>query len=205
MKKMLAVFTVALLLMGTSFAQVNISGGFLGGLNLGSISVDPTPSGADFSNLTGFGAGGVLNFGFAGGFAIQVEPMYIQHGTKFTQNSTEYKYKVNYIDVPVMFIYTFASGQGQVEPYIMAGPVLGIRLSAKETNGAEVDIKDQIKSTNFGGTFGAGVRIPAGMNIIFIEGRYAIGFSDINNSGSTETIKTKDIQAFVGIMFPFGS
>ncbi len=207
MKKTILLLGVSLLFSVSSIAQVKVSGGFLGGLNLGNVSVDPTPSGVDFSNLTGFGAGGVLNFGFAGGFAIQVEPMYIQHGAKVNDNGSEFKDKVNYIDVPVMFIYTFATGQGQVEPYVMAGPVLGIRLSAKETNGTEVDIKDYIKSTNFAGTFGAGVRIPAGMNIIFIEGRYTIGFSDISNGFAPAgyTLKTKDIQAFVGILFPFGS
>ncbi len=206
MKKLLAVFTVALLLMGSSFAQVKISGGFLGGLNLGNVSVDPTPTGVDFNNLTGFGAGGVLNFEFSGGFEIQVEPMYIQNGSKISSGGMEEKIKINYIDVPVLLMYTFATGEGQIEPYVMAGPVWGLRLSAKETNGTEVDIKDEIKGNNLGGTFGAGIKIPAGMNRIFIEGRYTIGFSDINDGFATGyTIKTKGIQVFAGILFPFGS
>ncbi len=206
MKKALVLFVVSFLLVGSSFAQVKISGGVLGGLNLANVTVDPTPTGIDFSNLTGFAAGGVLNFEFTGGFGIQVEPMYIQNGAKVSSGSIEEKIKVNYIDIPVIFMYTFATGQGEVEPYVMAGPVLGIRLSAKETNGSEVDIKDYTKGSNFGGTFGAGVKIPVGMNRIFIEGRYTIGFSDINNGIATNTtIKTKGIQVLAGITFPFGS
>jgi hypothetical protein len=206
MKKALVLFVVSFLLVGSSFAQVKISGGVLGGLNLANVTVDPTPTGIDFSNLTGFAAGGVLNFEFTGGFGIQVEPMYIQNGAKVSSGSIEEKIKVNYIDIPVILMYTFATGQGEVEPYVMAGPVLGIRLSAKETNGGEVDIKDYTKGSNFGGTFGAGVKIPVGMNRIFIEGRYTIGFSDINNGIATNTtIKTKGIQVLAGITFPFGS
>ena len=206
MKKALVLFVVSLLIAGSSFAQVKISGGVLAGLNMGNVKVDPTPTGTDFSNLTGFAAGAVLNFEFAGGFGIQVEPMYIQNGSKVTDNGTEIKIKANYIDVPAMLMYTFATGEGQVEPYVMAGPVLGIRLSAKETDGGEVDIKDYTKSTNFSGTFGAGVRIPVGMNRIFVEGRYTIGFTDINNNFAPGyTIKTKGLSFFAGITFPFGA
>ena len=206
MKKALILFVVSFLLIGSSFAQVKISGGVLAGLNLANLTVDPTPTGVDFNNLTGFAAGGVLNFEFAGGFGIQVEPMYIQNGSKVSENGSEIKIKANYLDIPVILMYTFATGQGEVEPYIMAGPVLGVRLSAKETNGGEVDIKDYTKGTNFAGTFGAGVKIPAGMNRIFIEGRYTIGFTDVQNGFATGyTIKTKGIQVLAGITFPFGS
>ena len=132
--------------------------------------------------------------------------MYIQNGAKVSDNGTEYKIKTNYIDVPAMLMYTFSIGQGAVEPYIMAGPVWGLRLSAKEADGYESDIKDYIKGTNLGGTFGAGVKIPAGINKIFIEGRYTIGFSDINNGYRPGyTLKTKGLALFAGITFPFGS
>jgi Outer membrane protein beta-barrel domain len=205
MKKALVLLVVSFLIAGSSFAQVKISGGVLAGLNMANVKVDPTPAGVDFSNLTGFAVGGVLNFEFAGGFGIQVEPMYIQNGAKVSSGGTEAKIKANYIDIPAMLVYTFATGQGQVEPYVMAGPVLGIRLSAKETDGSDVDIKDFIKSTNFSGTFGAGVKIPVGMNRVFVEGRYTIGFSDINNGFAPGyTIKTKGLAFFAGITFPFG-
>jgi opacity protein-like surface antigen len=208
MKKALVLLVVSFLIAGSSFAQVKISGGVLGGLNLANATIDPTPSGADLSNLTGFGVGGVLNFDFAGGIGLHFEPMYIQNGVKLSSGTLEEKFKANYIEVPAIVTYTFATGEGQVEPYIMAGPVLGIRLSAKlvDPTGAEADYKDNIKSTNFGGTFGAGVKVPVGMNTIFVEGRYTIGFTNINNfPGDNTTIKTKNISFFAGITFPFGS
>jgi hypothetical protein len=207
MKKALVLLVVSFLIAGSSFAQVKISGGVLAGVNMANAKVDPEPpAGVDLSNLTGFAAGGVLNFEFTGGFGIQVEPMYIQNGVKINDNGSESKIKVNYIDVPVLLMYTFATGQGEVEPYVMAGPVLGIRLSAKATDGTDTDIKDFVKSSNFSGTFGAGVKIPVGMNKIFVEGRYTIGFSDINNGlFPNYTLKTKGLAFFAGITFPFGS
>ncbi len=208
MKKTLLLLGISLLFSVSSFAQVKISGGILGGVNLATISMDPTPANMDLSNLTGFGAGGVLNFAFSEGFGIKAEPMYLQTGTKVTSGGLEAKLKVNYINVPVMFTYTFGTGSNQLQPYIMAGPSLGIKLNATsvDPNGNETDYKDNIKSTNFVATFGAGINIAAGKNVIFLEGRYSLGLSNVNNiSSDPTTVKTKEIQVFGGIMFPFGS
>ena len=209
MKKLLFVIAFCTIFAVTSLAQVKISGGVLGGLNLANVTVDPEPAGVTFDNLTGFGFGGVLNFGFSGGFAVKVEPMYLQKGNKYSGSGFEGKTKGAYFEVPVLLIYSF--GAGEVQPYFLAGPSIGFVLSAKDefTFGGtttETDIKDDIKSTDFGVIFGAGVSIPAGNNSFFIEGRYSLGLSDINNvSGSTTKIKTTGIQIFAGITFPFGN
>lgn len=217
MKKLLSIFVVSILLLGSSFAQVKISGGVLGGLNLANLSFDPEPTGVSIDNLTGFGAGGVLNFEFVGGFNIQAEPMYLQTGAKTTASGVDVKLKINYISIPVLFIYTFQTGVNQVQPYIFAGPSLGFTASATLNVSAgglsvDYDMKDSVKTTDFSGVFGAGVNIPVGMNTVFIEGRYSLGFTDINNTttslvgnGSSVTVKTKGIQFFAGIRFPFGS
>jgi hypothetical protein len=220
MKKSFLYLTVSLLLIGSSFSQVKISGGILGGLNLANVTVDPDPG--NLNTLTGFGAGGVLNFEFAGGFCIQAEPMYLQAGTKtsITEQgiTVDVKLKADYISIPVLFMYVFQTGENQVQPFIFAGPSLGFLMSAKMSAeatsggvsaGTDVDVKDSLKTTDFGAIFGAGVNIPAGGNTIFLEGRYSLGLSDINNSpatfGTGTTIKTKGIQFFAGIRFPFGS
>ena len=206
MKKLHLLLVVSFLFAFSTFAQVKISGGILGGVNLANASVDPPLTGVDLNNLTGYAFGGILNFEFIGGVGIQVEPMYIQNGVKLSAGTMEAKFKVNYIEVPAILTYTFASGAGPVEPYILAGPVFGIRLSANyiDENGNEQDLKDQTKSTNFGGTFGAGVKIHLGMNSIFVEGRYTIGFTDINNDPTDLTvIKSKGLGFFAGLTFPF--
>ena len=208
MKKALLLLTVSFLFICSSFAQVKISGGVLGGLNLAnaSLSLDLSGTGASKDNLTGFGAGAVVTFEFPGGFGIQAEPMYIQNGVKLSGQGVEEKIKLNYIEIPAILTYTFDTGQAQAEPYLMAGLVLGLRTSAKVSSGGnEVDIKDLTKSSNFGGTFGAGVKIPVGMNKIFVEGRYTIGFQDVlDTPNATFTLKTRGLAFFAGITFPFG-
>lgn len=208
MKKMLFVLAVSLFLLSSSFAQVKISGGVLAGLNLANASVDPQQTGVDYGTLTGFAFGGVLNFDFTGGFGLKVEPMYIQKGVKLSAGANEAKIKANYIDIPAMFVYTFATGAGQVEPYLMAGPSFGILLSATQSfNGNDTDIKSTTSSTDFGATFGGGAKFPVGKNRVFVEARYSLSFSNANNDANNPgaSIKNKGIEIFAGFTFPFGS
>ncbi len=72
------------------------------------------------------------------------------------------------------------------------------------------------KSTDFGLGFGAGVSFPAGNNSMFIEGRYALGLTDVAKAGVVEgmggqltvdddvDIKTGGILLMAGITFPLG-
>ena len=97
----------------------------------------------------------------------------------------------------------FAFGSGDTKPYVMAGPTFGYLLSAKQD---ETDIKDDVKSIDFGLTFGGGVSLPMGNNTVFVEGRYTLGLSDINDDSGPDAdkIKTKGIQIMAGITFSLG-
>jgi opacity protein-like surface antigen len=203
-------------------AQVRL--GVIGGLNLADISYDPGLS-PDLSKFTGFGAGGVVQIRLAENLALQLEPMYLQKGAKLEgsfgdvefDSSLSYnvnvKMKLNYLEVPAML--KLAVGTGATKPYFMAGPVIGFRLSAKQTGSISVssfnveideDFKDQTKSIDFGFGFGAGVSFPAGNNAIFVQGRYALGLTNINDDpeDSETKIKTNGIQVMAGITFPLG-
>ncbi len=201
MKKMsvlvMALFTLITVL--SANAQVNF--GVIGGLNLANVSFDPDPDGVDLSNRTGFGIGGVLSFGLGETLALQLEPMFLQKGAKATvQGFGETELKSSYIEVPAML--KFAFGSSDTKPYVIAGPTIGYLLSAKQD---ETDIKDDVKSIDFGLTFGGGVSLPMGNNTVFVEGRYSLGLSDINDDSSDDTkIKTKGIQIMAGFTFPLG-
>ncbi len=203
MKKMiiLAVAMFTLITVLPANAQVNL--GVVGGLNLAKVSFDPDPDGVDLSNRTAFGIGGVLNFGLGETLALQLEPMFLQKGAKATgQGITgETELKASYIEVPAML--KFAFGSGDTKPYVIAGPTIGYLLSAKQD---ETDIKDDVKSIDFGLTFGGGVSLPMGNNTVFVEGRYSFGLADINDDSDPDAdkIKTKGIQIMAGITFPLG-
>lgn len=44
----------------------------------------------------------------------------------------------------------------------------------------------------------------AGGNLVFVEGRYTTGFTDINDSSSGEEVKTRGFQILGGVTFPIG-
>lgn len=204
MKRKSVVF-IAMLVLAAIPATAQHRIGFIGGLNLANVSVDPEETGIDYSNRTAFGGGGVLDLRLAENIALQLEPMFLQKGTKVSDGSDEVKVKLSYIEVPALL--KFMLGQSSTRPYIMAGPSVGFRLSAKISNGGEIDIKEVIKSTDFGLDFGAGISFPAGNNAIFVEGRYGLGLSNINDDREDPNtdVKNKGIQFMAGITFPLGS
>ena len=203
MKKM-SVFLVLLLTLSMvlpASAQVHV--GVFGGLNRANLSFDET----DLSSRTAFGFGGVLDYGLGESIALHFEPVFLQKGAEAKEEDgfdSEFTFKLTYLEVPVMLKYAF--GTNDTKPYVIAGPTIGFNLSAKATAGSEEqDLKDDIKSIDFGLGFGAGVSIPTGNNSIFVEARYALGLTDINGAPNPEfSIKTKGIQIFAGITFPLG-
>ena len=74
-----------------------------------------------------------------------------------------------------------------------------------------VDLKDQTKSVEFGVGFGGGVRVPMGNYQVFVEARYALGLTKVNDPAdetdplSEVDIKTKGIQVFAGFVIPVGA
>lgn len=180
--------------------------GIVGGLNLANVNVDPNlEPGLDLKNLTAFGIGGVLDLRLTENFDLHLEPMYLQKGTQLEAAGQTGKFKASYVELPVLF--RVALGSSTVRPYLIAGPTVGLLLSAKSSDGtSEEDIKDQIKDIDFGLDFGAGVSFPAGNNSIFMEGRYALGLSNINDDSQDPTdINNKGIRIMGGITFPLGS
>lgn len=204
-------------------AQVKL--GVIGGVNIANLNgedVDGTK--IDFSSCTTFGVGGVLDIGLSENVALRFEPMYLQKGAEFNVTddpdfgSATFSSKAGYLEVPVLLKISF--GTSATRPYLMAGPTIGFNLSSKfELSAlgfsAEIDADKITKSTDFGLAFGAGVSFPAGTSSIFVEGRYALGLSDIVEAGTLElmgellefedvNIKTRGIQIMGGITFPLG-
>ncbi|MCH6560605.1 PorT family protein [candidate division KSB1 bacterium] len=128
----------------------------------------------------------------------------MQKGATVKEAGEEDKLEAAYIEVPAMIKFPF--GSGDTKPYVMVGPTVGYLLSAKvKDDMEEQDIKDDVKNFDFGLAFGGGVSLPMGNNTVFVEGRYSLGLSDINDDPNDDTkIKTKGIQIMAGITFPLG-
>jgi len=207
------------------FTQTNKIG-LVGGLNFGNVDISPSLGDeVDLGYRTGFAFGGALYIAFSPTFGLQVEPTYMQKGSKVTikedNDRLEGTLKANYIDIPVLFKIDLS--QGNTQPYVMAGLDVGLRLGKVNLvydkiviDGMDVtslipenEREDELptKSTDLGVNFGAGVQFPVGKNHIFIEGQYNLGLVDVANETSDDEeieVKTKGIQIKLGFIFPLG-
>jgi len=213
MKKSSVLLVVFLVLGMIMSANAQVHFGVLGGVNLANVSIDPMPEeGMEFSNLTCFGFGAVLDYYLSESIALHLEPMYLQKGTKYGMTIEGFgevggEMNATYIEIPVMLKFEF--GANNVRPYIMGGPTIGYNLSAEmkmsfEGEEETEDMKETIKDFDYGVVFGGGVSMQMGDNTFFVEGRYSLGLANINDDpdDTDTTIKNKGIQVFAGITFP---
>jgi hypothetical protein len=165
--------------------------GVKAGLNLANVNGDDV---SDNSSRLSFHVGGFAEIKLDDKFAIQPELVYSVQGTKIDVGASEdLVYDLQYINVPVMAKY-YATEQLSLE----VGPQIGFLTSAKaKFDGDSQDIKDTLKSTDFGVNFGAGYNftenISAGL-------RYNLGLSNIADADGAD-VKNSVLSLSVGYKF----
>jgi hypothetical protein len=184
-------------------AQAQAPGfGIKGGMTLANLTGDT--EGLD--SKTGFMIGGFAAFPMGESMSLQPEIYYVEKGAKETVQvgvgeavrNVDVKYKLNYIDIPILFKYTMA-GEG-ARLHLLAGPSIGFNTTAKITaEGQEEDFKDFIKSTDFGLVFGAGVNFQK----FLVEARYNLGLTNINDDPEfpDDSVKNSAWNFLVGFNF----
>lgn len=208
--KQIFLCVVALATFGFSQAQ-EIKYGAKVGLNLATLNGDVE----DVKSLIGAHLGGFVEIKITDKFAFQPELLYSMQGakTEYSESepgysySSEEKYKLGYLNLPLMAKY-FATEK----LFIEAGPQIGFLMSAKydfkeietfmgdtETFSGDIDIKDNLKSIDFGLNFGLGYEFTQN---IFASARYNVGLSDINDvEGSNVKIQNGVFQFSFGYKF----
>ncbi len=210
MKKLLLFAAVAVF----AFTNVNaqeVKYGVKAGVNFASIGGDSF-EGVSTSSLTAFHVGGVAEIVISEKFSVQPELLYSSQGGKreysetdgdFTFSATE-DVKLDYISLPIMAKYYVAEGFS-----IEAGPQISFLTSAKvdfeetfegQTESGSEDIKDSVKSTDFGLGIGAGYKMDSGLNFAL---RYNLGLSNANDGEGSDEFKNQNnvFQVSVGYMF----
>lgn len=193
MKKLILSGVLAIGTMLAVQAQ-NVTFGVKGGLNISKLtSLD------DSKTLAGFNAGGLINIGLNKSWAIQPEVVYSTQGTKTSSSifwglgNISSTAKLSYVNIPVMVQYTIAEAF-----YVEAGPQLGILASAKlKVNDHTTDIKDNMKSIDFGLGFGCGYNFEMGLGI---NARYNFGLTNVFDS---DNVDHKNSVAQVGLSYRF--
>lgn len=201
--------------------------GVLGGVNFADLNIkDGRGELENVSTRNAFGAGAMVELQLGQNFSLQLQPMYLQKGGALLQNQPdpeEINFEMSFIEVPLFLKVQFGE---QIRPYIMGGPAVGFLLSStleSEIGGLLFagDIEHITRKVDLGLGLGAGVSIPVGSSSIFLDGRYTLGLTNLNEGGTfiskagdivLESDIDKEAEAFskgfqimMGIVFPLGS
>ena len=218
MKKLILVFVAILSITQFVNAQddikdnsnkLDIKFGAKAGLNLATITGDLE----DINSRTSFHLGGIAEIMINEDFAVQPELLYSAQGGKYD----EFTLALDYLYLPIMGKY-FVSEEISLE----AGPQFGYLLSAKlkddsydngngnvntvSNNSASKqaaadteDVKEDVKSFDFGLNFGASYILENGINLSL---RYYLGLANGNNfEGNDGDFKNSVFQLSIDYFF----
>ncbi len=202
--KIFLVLLVSIFITASSYSQVKLSIGAEGGINISNFSGTPDPQS---SSRTGLIFGANLDIGFGHYISVQPGLRFIMKGASSTgADGTAFVDKLNYLEIPVLLKATFHLTE--VSPYLMAGPILGINMSANEDQTPQggttttTDISQFISGTDFGLLFGGGVGFKIAPKVdLFAQFGYCLGLSNILKNATTSTLKNTGIQLTAGAMF----
>ncbi|MFQ5629676.1 MAG: porin family protein [bacterium] len=206
-KKQLIFLTFCMLMCSSSiFAQDAI--GILGGFNITNMLRSPALPSTSHEERVRFAGGAMVEFGLIQGFALQLEPMYIQKGANFDFIDTESEQldarrdevDLTYLEVPILLKFRLLNRE--TGPYLLAGPSVGVLLSAKQGNRARKrDIKDQRKSLDIGIGGGGGVFLSSDRVKLFVEGRYNYGLGNIDDASEDGSdLRNNGFRILLGIL-----
>ena len=120
--------------------------------------------------------------------------------------SGKYTEVYNYIHIPVLIKARLAK-QGKIVPVVFAGPAVGILLSAKDRayiDGDLVftyDMKQDLKSTDFGVDLGAQAEMMLSDLKLIIDLRYYLGLTNVYAADSKFTLKNNSVMLTAGVAF----
>jgi hypothetical protein len=184
------------------YAQPSLQLGVEGGLNIANVSITPSQTS---NSRTGLIIGGVLDIGITRSIGVTTGLRYIMKGFQVTNGGATFTDKLNYLEVPALLKVKFPLTE--VKPYLIGGPVLGIRVAASEeqSNGQQtndVDASSAFESIDFGLLFGGGLDFNiATKTDLFVQFGYSLGLSNIYKLNPQFTVKNYGIQITGGAKF----
>lgn len=203
-----AVLLVATLVPRQAAAQVTFNFGVKAGASLSNVSWSDDDGREKPILRPTVGVLGVVNLSPM--FAVQTELNYVTVGEWWEDTDFVDTWKIvedfGYLQVPVLLKVRLIP-ESKVAPFLCAGPLLGVLLSAHEkeyTDGELVDDiewKSYFKSTDFGVAFGGGAEFMAGKLKVFVDARFNLGFTNVYQYTTTYSMKTRALVVAGGILF----
>jgi len=190
MKKFLLIF-LTIVLVSTTHAY---GFKFMAGGHLAKYAVAPEGAGIEWKNKTGFLVGGGIELFSVPYISLEIEGLYFRKGSKVEIIGVEGDYTLDVISITPLVRVKFLPGPS---PYVLGGGEFSYILTHKLD---DVDIKDTIKSFDYGLVFGAGFQMSMPGASLFFEGRYHLGVANIlKDPAPGESLKTKALVVIVGV------
>lgn len=189
-------------------ANANARIGVMGGINLSTFSGEDSAD--DLENRMGLLAGLSYARPRPGSFGFEMDLLFSAKGAKSSDGPNDVTFKLNYLELPVLLRYDFAT-TGGIRPHLSAGPSFALRTGCSgegSSNGVSVSVdcdelqdalNSEFKSIDVGATVGGGLDFAVGRNTFTVGARYTIGLVSIVEDEST---KNRAISLFAGISMP---
>jgi hypothetical protein len=179
--------------------------GIKGGINLANIFAEQEGVSISFQNNLGLVGGLVYTSPVSEKFDIQTELLFVQKGFAIsipTFGNTETT--INYIDVPILGKFKFGNGNSKF--FLNLGPNFGYAISGNTSfdgNKDKIEFDEDFKRFDLGLNVGGGIEINATNSTFFLEARYNVGISQINEQLEIDDpkIKNKGISFTIGMFF----
>ncbi|MCF6270953.1 MAG: PorT family protein [Melioribacteraceae bacterium] len=202
---------LVLLFFITNSISAQLSIGAFGILSNANISGNP-PSSTEYTGLTGFGGGLIVDYQFNDEITLSLQPMILPKGTTISYDLPSYKEQrdsvivnTSYLTIPIMIKVAASKVM-----YVSGGFDLGFLQSA-EFEYANIegkgDLSDKINSFELSVNFAVGAKFPVSIFNVFIEGRYSQGllnasnFPESSSTGISPEFKNSGLQLLIGILY----
>jgi len=190
MRKFLLIFLAVILVSATHAYGFK----FMAGGHLAKYAVEPEGAGIEWKNKTGFLLGGGIELFSVPHISLDIDGFYFRKGSKVEVIGVEGDYTLDVISITPVVRVKFLPGPS---PYVLGGGEFSYILTHKLDG---VDIKDTIKSFDYGFVFGAGFKMSMPGASLFFEGRYHLGVANIlKDPAPGESLKTKALVVIVGV------
>ena len=193
-------------------ARAQTAIGVSGGLVFSTLEGDDLEDDA-ISTATNFNVGANVSFALSEMISVIPGLYYVRKGAEsqdvFQGDVVEQEIKLDYLEIPVL-LSVAVSQRETFGVSLFAGPEVAFNLSCDADidvpgAGGSVDCGDDVKSTDFGAIFGAGVNFPLGESLrAVVNGGLDLGLTSIDDSGDDEDVKNSAFFVNLGVSFPVG-
>jgi hypothetical protein len=180
MTRRIAVLVCLLTLAWGSLASAQgLSFGARAGINIAEASFDSDADSPDTSARIGIVSGGFVTIPLVSWLELQPEALYSQKGAGFNEEGIDSSVRLDYVEFPILARVS-RRGSG-LQYYIAGGPSFAVRVRARaraDFSGAteEIDISDEVETTDFGVAFGGGIELGR----LVVDARYTFGLKDVD-------------------------